>query len=149
MHNLPTTNPEKIITTLREYKEGKDYQDFKRECLLYILVNKRAFPSHKKKILFVLSYLKEGTVAVWAENWVTQYTDNDSNIYYLDTFQAFINQLGKSFEDSSKKETTIQRLRQLKQGSKSADVFFQQFEILKTKAGLKNKVHNTVLINLL
>ena len=60
-----------------------------------------------------------------------------------------MNQLGKSFEDSSKKETVIQRLRQLKQGFKSVNVFFQQFEILKTKAGLKNEVHNTVLIDLL
>ena len=60
-----------------------------------------------------------------------------------------MNQLEKSFEDSSKKETVIQKLRQLKQGSKSVDVFFQQFEILKTKAGLKNKVHDIVLINLL
>ena len=63
MHNLPAANPGKITTTLREYKGGKDYQDFKRECLLYILANKRAFPSYKKKILFVLSYLKEGTAA--------------------------------------------------------------------------------------
>ena len=60
-----------------------------------------------------------------------------------------MNQLGKSFEDSSKKETMIQRLKQLKQGFKSVDVFFQQFEILKTKAGLKNEVHNAVLIDLL
>ena len=64
MYNLLTTNSGKITTTLREYKGGKDYQDFKRECLLYILANKRAFPSYKKKILFVLSYLKEGIVAV-------------------------------------------------------------------------------------
>ena len=63
IHNLPATNPKKITATLREYKGSKDYQDFKRECLLYILANKRAFPSHKKKILFVLSYLKEGTAA--------------------------------------------------------------------------------------
>ena len=35
-----------------------------------------------------------------------------------------MNQLGKSFEDSSKKETVIQRLKQLKQGSKLVDVFF-------------------------
>ena len=67
----------------------------------------------------------------------------------MNTFQAFINQLRKSFEDSSKKETVIQKLRQLKQGFKSVNVFFQQFEILKTKAGLKDKVYNTVLINLL
>ena len=67
----------------------------------------------------------------------------------MNTFQDFINQLGKSFEDSSKKETVIQKLRQLKQGFKSVDVFFQQFEILKTKAGLKNEVYNTVLIDLL
>ena len=60
-----------------------------------------------------------------------------------------MNQLRKSFEDSSKKETAIQKLRQLKQGFKSVNVFFQQFEILKTKAGLKNKVYDTVLINLL
>ena len=60
-----------------------------------------------------------------------------------------MNQLGKSFEDSSKKETVIQKLRQLKQSFKSVNVFFQQFEILKTKADLKNKVYNTVLINLL
>ena len=60
-----------------------------------------------------------------------------------------MDQLGKSFEDPSKKETVIQRLRQLKQGSKSVNVFFQQFEILKTKAGLKNEVHNAVLIDLL
>ena len=149
MYNLLATNPEKITVTLKEYKGGKDYQDFKRECLLYILTNKRAFSSYKKKILFVLSYLKEGTAAVWAENWVAQHTDNDDNIYCLDTLQAFMNQLGKSFEDSSKKETVIQRLRQLKQGFKSVNVFFQQFEILKTKAGLKNEVYNTVLINLL
>ena len=64
IHNLPTINSRKITITLREYKGGKDYQDFKRECLLYILTNKRAFPSYKKKILFVLSYLKEGTVTV-------------------------------------------------------------------------------------
>ena len=64
MCNLSATNFRKITTTLREYKGGKDYQDFKRECLLYILTNKRAFPSYKKKILFVLSYLKEGTVTV-------------------------------------------------------------------------------------
>ena len=63
IHNLSVTNSGKITTTLREYKGGKDYQDFKRECLLYILANKRAFPSYKKKILFVLSYLKEETVA--------------------------------------------------------------------------------------
>ena len=107
MHNLPAVNSRKITTTLREYKGGKDYQDFKRECLLYILANKKAFPSHKKKILFVLSYLKEGTAAAWAKNWVAQYTDNDGNIYCLDTFQAFMDQLGKLFEDSSKKETTI------------------------------------------
>ena len=67
----------------------------------------------------------------------------------MNTFQAFINQLEKSFEDSSKKETVIQRLKQLKQSFKSVDVFFQQFEILKTKAGLKNKVYDTVLIDLL
>ena len=64
IHNLPVTNSRKITTTLREYKGGKDYQDFKRECLLYILANKRAFPSYKKKILFVLSYLKERTVTI-------------------------------------------------------------------------------------
>ena len=64
MYNLPATNSGKITTTLREYKGDKDYQDFRRECLLYILANKRAFPSYKKKILFVLSYLKKGTVAV-------------------------------------------------------------------------------------
>ena len=91
MCNLPTVNSEKITTTLREYKGGKDYQDFKRECLLYILTNKRAFSSYKKKILFVLSYLKEGTVTVQAENWVAQYTNNDNNIYCLNTFQTFMN----------------------------------------------------------
>ena len=64
MYNLLVTNSGKITTTLREYKGGKDYQDFKRECLLYILANKRAFPSYKKKILFVLSYLKEETTTV-------------------------------------------------------------------------------------
>ena len=67
----------------------------------------------------------------------------------MNTFQDFMNQLGKSFENSSKKETVIQKLRQLKQGFKSVNVFFQQFEILKTKTSLKDKVYNTVLINLL
>ena len=60
-----------------------------------------------------------------------------------------MNQLRKSFEDFSKKETTIQRLRQLKQSFKLVNVFFQQFEILKTEASLKDRVYNTVLIDLL
>ena len=60
-----------------------------------------------------------------------------------------MNQLEKLFKDFNKKETVIQKFKQFKQGFKLVDVFFQQFKILKTKASLKDKVYNTVLINLL
>ncbi|THH06726.1 hypothetical protein EW145_g3880 [Phellinidium pouzarii] len=61
----------KIITAKpREYTGGADYLDFKREVYLYIAANSQSFTVDADKILFVLSYLKGGHAATWAENYV-------------------------------------------------------------------------------
>ena len=133
----------------REYGGGKDYRDFKRECTIYILANVANFSTDESKILFVLSYLKEGSAAGWAANYVTQATNAQGMVTIADTFSDFLDKLDASFDDPNKKAKAIQKLNALRQGNHSADEFFQQFEILRSEAGMVGAAYDATLINVL
>ncbi|THG99084.1 hypothetical protein EW145_g7328 [Phellinidium pouzarii] len=68
----PAPPPSSKITMAKpqEYTGGADYLDFKQEVYLYIAANSQSFAVDADKILFVLSYLKGGHAATWAENYV-------------------------------------------------------------------------------
>ena len=107
----------------REYSGGDDYQHFRRECLVYIATNAAQFSNDAKKAMLVLSYMKGGQAASWAQNYIEAYTAADGTITIPNAFAAFLAELDRSFDDPNKKEKALAALRKLTQGNMTADEF--------------------------
>ncbi|THH04226.1 hypothetical protein EW145_g5673, partial [Phellinidium pouzarii] len=96
----PAPPPSSKITTAkpRKYTGGADYLDFKHKVYLYITANSRSFTVDADKILFVLSYLKGGHAATWAENYVDLQTVAGM-MTLTATFNDFMMEFAQAFDD--------------------------------------------------
>ena len=130
----------------REYSGGADYVDFRREVCIYLSANDGKLQSSKDKILFTLSYLKGGHAATWAENYVETYTKSGT-LAIAQSWEDFLKQLDSSFDDPSRFEKAMREFEQISQGTSSAEEFFARFDIVRTKAGLTQEAHDSVVIN--
>lgn len=97
--------------------------------------------------MLILSYMKGGQAAAWAQNYIERYTVADGTVTVPDAFATFLVELDKSFDDLNKKEKALAELRKLTQGTMTADEFFVKFDITRTKAGLTASQHDEVLID--
>ncbi|THH03107.1 hypothetical protein EW145_g6523 [Phellinidium pouzarii] len=96
----PAPPPSSKITTAKphKYTGGADYLDFKCEVYLYIAANSRSFAVDADKILFVLSYLKGGHAATWAENYVDLWTVAGM-MTLTATFNDFMMEFAQAFDN--------------------------------------------------
>jgi hypothetical protein len=115
---------------------------------MYIEDQPRKFTNDKKKITFVLSFMAKGVAGQWADNWLTKkYDQRDMEIPEPD-FEDLLNDLDEAFKNNHEQKEAQQALETLKQGSLSAEEFFQSFENLRFLAGYQHD-HDGYLINLL
>ena len=126
---------------------GKDYLRFRRECLAYIAADETnsIFVDDKKKVAFVLSYMKEGSASTWAQNYYDGITDSNGAIKITDTFKDFLDKLDLSFKDPGEKERAYTRWIAMHQGNTDASVFLANFEIAMSQAGISTSDTNVVL----
>lgn len=128
--------------------DGKteNYRGFKRQFLLYITANKKQFEDDEQKILFVLSYMKTGLAAQWANNIVDEVAEEEEGNF--GTAKDFFRKLELAFGNPNEKKDAQRKLSEYKQGSRTAEEFFQTFEQLRRQAGYE-KDHDQYLIELL
>lgn len=126
---------------------GKDYLRFRRECLAYIAADDTGliFTSGKKKISFILSYMKEGTASTWAQNYYDAITSAAGVVNITDTFDAFLKKLDLSFKDPGEKDRAYKRWSEMRQGNADAGAFLASFEIAMHQAGISTTDVNVVL----
>ena len=117
---------------------GKDVEKFIRSVKIFIKANESAFTSDMKKILFVLSCMKEGAANEWAQNFTDTAFANDS----WGTFSQLMEALQTAFGDPNEAKDSQFRLESFKQGSLTAQEFFAKFEILRRKAKYETKKEN-------
>ena len=124
----------------------KDYQNFRREVLAYIGADETGavFTNDKKKITFVLSYMKEGTASTWAQSYYEGITDPNGVVTIIDTFTTFLTKLDASFKNPADKLRAYQRWQELKQRNTDAGVFFAQFEMLMGQADIPTTATNVI-----
>lgn len=68
--------------------------------------NPASFATNEKKISFVLSHLKAGQAAAWAQNYIDQHTA--SNVVTIPgNYNAFLTLLDASFVDPTKKTKAL------------------------------------------
>ena len=105
-------------------------RNFLMECELYIQGNPHQFPSDPNKILFVLSYCKEGTALSFREHIVNQARNSGGD---YGSWEAFTKTFKTAFVTTDDKAEAIRELRQLKQ-SGDLDAYIQKFKMLLTRA---------------
>ena len=49
-----------------------NFRRFKHQYGLYLCANKESYPGDEEKIMFVLSYMKEGSVELWAGSYINK-----------------------------------------------------------------------------
>ena len=102
---------------------------------MYIQINDKIYNSDKKKIIFALSYMKEGTAISWKQNfWATEKLD-DRIIPW--TWKRFKDTLKISFAPPDRPGEALTLLITKRQGLKTADEFIVEFKINTSQSGLK------------
>ena len=102
---------------------------------MYIQINDEIYNSDKKKIIFALSYMKEGTATPWKQNfWMTEKLDDRITPW---TWKRFKDTLKASFAPPDRPGEALTLLITERQGSKTADEFIVEFKINTSRSGLK------------
>jgi hypothetical protein len=123
---------------------------FLHECELYIAGKTKEFETgtpavvnNDLKIAFVLSYMKDGPAAAWAE-WYTARPSHGTNVVAPNKTKApdyndFIRGFKETFKEHNKGETTRMLLSKLKQGKYSVDTYNNMFNSYATDANYNNE----------
>src|ERR1700678_1909975 len=109
-----------------------DLDNFIQDCMLYLTLNRAVYETDEKKIIFMLSYMTEGTARAWKEAIVRDIINSPINDFR--GLKQFTVNLRKAFEASDLEGDARAKLRQLNQGKDSVDDYVAQFRILAGKA---------------
>ena len=72
-----------------------NFRRFKCQYRLYLCANKESYPGDEEKIMFVLSYMKEGSAELWAGS----YIDKAVVLKNWGNWEEFTAQLEHNFMD--------------------------------------------------
>src|ERR1700678_2067975 len=111
---------------------GDDLDNFIQECTLYLTLNRAVYETDEKKIIFMLSYMMEGTAHAWKKAFVRDVINSAGNSF--GSLKQFTVSLKKAFEASDSEGDATSKLRQLKQEKDLVDDYVAQFRILASKA---------------
>src|ERR1700678_4568336 len=109
-----------------------DLDNFIQDCTLYLTLNRAIYETDEKQIIFMLSYMMEGTARAWKAAFVQNVINSQANDFR--SLKQFTVNLRKAFEASDSEGDARAKLQQLKQGKDSVDDYVAQFRILAGKA---------------
>src|ERR1700678_4268268 len=113
-----------------------DLENFIQDCTLYMTLNRVIYDTDEKKIIFMLSYMTEGTACAWKKVFVRLIINSQGSNF--GTLRQFIVNLKKAFKASDAEGDARAKLRQLKQGKDLVDDYVAQFRILAGKTKMTN-----------
>src|SRR5271155_3923395 len=108
-----------------------DLDNFLQDCTLYLTLNRAVYETDEKKIIFMLSYMMEGTARAWKEAFVRDIINSPINDFR--SLKQFTDNLKRAFEASDSEGDARAKLQQLNQGKDSVDDYVAQFRILAGK----------------
>jgi hypothetical protein len=105
--------------------------------LSYVAVNPTIYDTDMKKIILALSYMKEGTAAIWAQNFYEEAYSSGTPAFGTD--KDFWIEFKKSFGSVDQKITAITKLKHLTQGN-SITEYIAEFKTLAVQSTIKQDV---------
>jgi hypothetical protein len=130
----PTTAPQKDsrkshVAKPDPFKDRRDFDKFNQSAYLYMMANPGEFPDDKSKVMFYLSYMKEGLLGQFAKNIVQRMMDYEVRGLKIDPeFEEFMEALMSTFGDVNTRVMAQEQLSRSYQGKMPAEAFFQMFE---------------------
>jgi len=98
------------INTLTSFSgEQKKLDNFLLEVKMYQMMNDKVYDTDWKKIIFTLSFMKDGVAEMWKQSWWKQHTAENAT---FETWDEFKDTLKKSFTLRIKKVTQSPGCRQ-------------------------------------
>jgi hypothetical protein len=105
------------------------------------MANRTEFKEKESIIWFTLSYMKGGEAELWANAYVDQALETNN----WGTWEEFLDKLAKDFGNKEEPHHTLEELRKLQQGKKTAAKYFLKFEQLASVAGIDvNRYPNAI-----
>ena len=139
----------KHIKKPEDFTDAKNWDKFKRQEFLYYEEYEDEFGyDESTRIRFDLSFFTGGLPEKFATNFIDQ-AMNSTRILKWGTFRDFRQRCEEAFQDTNKKTNAENQLTLLRQSSKTAEEFFQEFNQLAFAAGYTDTHHDDVLVQLL
>ena len=109
-----------------------NFRKFKRQYGLYLCANKESYQESEEKIMFVLLYMKGGSMELWAGSYI------DKAVLQKDwgNWEEFIAQLDHNFTDQNETQRAMEKLESHQQGKDSASIYFLRIEQFAISAGV-------------
>jgi hypothetical protein len=144
-----------------DFENAKQWDKYKRQTFVYIQENKKDFDNDESVIRFLLSFMMGGLPEKFAANFIdeimVEYEEEvrDHRIYGgiqpvadWGTESDFYAKCEEAFGDQNKKANAEHQLALLKQGNRTAEEYFQEFDQLARTAGYQ-RGHDDVLVKYL
>jgi hypothetical protein len=110
------------IAKPNSFKDQKDFCKFNRGTYLYTTTNPGEFPTDKSKVMFYLSYMKEGLLGQFVENVVQAMMDWEAlRLDPKPNFKIFMEKLTRTSGDVNKKVMAQEQLSRSFQGKMTAE----------------------------
>jgi len=116
-------NPPKVFDGNRD-----NFIPFIQDAQVYLSLNDKSYNTDQKKIIYVLSFMNEGTAKTWKEAFLDGVFNNINQDY--GKFNDFLLNIKGAFSTADSEGEARSQLRQLKQGKGTADEYISQFRIL-------------------
>ncbi|EGN93948.1 hypothetical protein SERLA73DRAFT_156074 [Serpula lacrymans var. lacrymans S7.3] len=133
--------------------DKKKYRAFRESLLLHFEDDTIYFKDNRKKISFVLSFMKDGEAAAFRTDWLENRVDAQQLVlditHTYGSWLYFADKMEERFKDSFEKKTAKNEILTLKQGNETAQAFFERFEEKKRWAGYTNRMNEEFLVSLL
>jgi len=109
-----------------------DTESFINVCTMYVVGQANNFPDDTAAIMWVLSYMKEGSAREWRDEYLV--TMNYGKPCHT-TLEEFFNTLKEEFSDPDQKAIKIYRLHTIQQGNRTADEHVLAFKKIARSLG--------------
>jgi hypothetical protein len=139
----------KHVQKLDDFIEVKDANKFKRQLFVYISKYAADLNTDEKKIRFALSFMKGVLPEKFAANFIDQVIEQTTDPKDWGTLATSDRLFDESFQDKNKKSNAENQITLLKQGSKTAEEFFQEFDQVAYIVGYNDGYHGDILIKLI
>jgi enoyl-[acyl-carrier-protein] reductase (NADH) len=105
----------------------EDMEAFSNSCMMYITGQPNEFTNHQSAIMWVLSYMAEGSALEWRDEYLAEMSLNDGVLRHK-TLKTFFETIKEEFGNPDRQSTKVYKLCTIMQGDHTVDKHVQSFK---------------------